>query len=86
MKVNHVKHNIPKAPEKKFNHTEKNKEVSKKEIPKGNDMSLKSLLPKDLNKKVKNPDTGREIKLKSALGYDKQSKVYKAAQSVIKNK
>jgi hypothetical protein len=86
MKVNHVKHNIPKAPEKKFNHTEKNKEVSKKETPKGNDMSLKSLLPKDLNKKVKNPDTGREIKLKSALGYDKQSKVYKAAQSVIKNK
>ena len=86
MKVNHVKHNIPKAPEKKFNHTEKNKEVSKKETPKGNDMSLKSLLPKDLNKKVKNPDTGREIKLKSALGYDKQSKVYKAAQSALKNK
>ena len=86
MKVSHVKHDIPKAPEKKFNHTQKEKEVSKKETPKSNDMSLKSLLPKDLDKKIKNPDTGRTIKVKSALGYNKQSKVYKAATNLIKKK
>ena len=49
-------------------------------------MSLKSLLPKSLNKTVKNPDTGRTIKVKSALGYDKQSKVYKAAANLVKKK
>ena len=42
-------------------------------------------LPKaDLNKTIKNPDTGRDIKLKSALHYDKDSKVYKSAISQIK--
>jgi hypothetical protein len=86
MKVSHVKHDIPKAPEKKFNHNEKEKEVSKKETPKSNDMSLKSLLPKDLNKTIKNPDTGRTIKIKSALGYDKKSKVFQAATNLIKKK
>jgi hypothetical protein len=86
MKVSHVKHDIPKAPEKKFNHTEKEKEVSKKETPKSNDMSLKSLLPKDLNKKIKNPDTGKMIKIKSALQYDKTSKAHKAAEFALKQK
>lgn len=86
MKVSHVKHDIPKAPEKKFNHTQKEKEVSKKETPKGNDMSLKSLLPKDLDKKIKNPDTGKMIKIKSALQYDKTSKAHKAAEFALKKK
>jgi hypothetical protein len=53
-----------------------------KKDEKPTDMSLKSLLPKT----IKNPDTGRNIKVKSALGYDKQSKVYKAAQNLIKKK
>ena len=47
-----------------------------------------TIVPKtDLNKTIKNPDTGRMIKIKSALGYDKKSKVYNAAkQSINKSK
>lgn len=86
MKVQHVKHEVPKAPEKTFNHSEKENMPTKKETPKGNDMSLKSLLPKDLDKKVKNPDTGKMIKLKTALGYEKDSKAFKAAQFALKKK
>jgi hypothetical protein len=67
MKVQHVKHEVPKAPEKTFNHSEKENMPTKKETPKGNDMSLKSLLPKDLDKKVKNPDTGKMIKIKNGI-------------------
>jgi hypothetical protein len=37
-----------------------------------------------LDKTIKNPDTGRDIKLKSALHYDKDSKVYRAAIGQIK--
>ena len=76
MKVQHVKHPTPKPPKKA--------DMKKDEKP--NDMSLKALLPKNLNQKVKNPDTGRTIKVKSALGYDKQSKVYKAAANLVKKK
>ena len=72
MSVQHVKHQTPKPP--------KSTNMKKDEKPK--DMSLKSLLPKT----IKNPDTGRTIKVKSALGYDKQSKVYKAASNLIKKK
>ena len=43
-------------------------------------------LEKDLDKKVKNPDTGKMIKLKTALGYEKDSKAYKAAQFALKQK
>jgi hypothetical protein len=84
MKVSHVKHDIPTPP--KQSNTEKDKEVSKKETPKGNDMSLKSLLPKDLDKKIKNPDTGKMIKIKSALQYDKTTKAHKAAEFALKQK
>jgi hypothetical protein len=46
---------------------------------------LTSMLPKsDLNKTVKNPETGRTIKVKSALKYDKKSPVYKAAEKIVK--
>jgi len=86
MKVQHVKHEVPKAPEKTFKHSEKENMPTKKQTPKGNDMSLKSLLPKDLDKKVKNPDTGKMIKLKTALGYEKDSKAYQAAQFALKKK
>jgi len=87
MKVQHVKHEVPKAPEKKFTHSEKEKEMpTKKEQPKGNNMSLKSLLPKDLDKKVKNPETGNMVKIKTALGYDKNKPAYKAAQFALKKK
>lgn len=86
MKVQHVKHETPTAPKNTFNHTEKEKEVSNKPQPKGNDMSLKSLLPKDLDKKIKNPETGKMIKVSSALKYDKDTKAYKAAQFALKKK
>jgi predicted DNA-binding antitoxin AbrB/MazE fold protein len=86
MKVSHVKHDVPAPPKQSDADMKKDKEVSKKETPKGNDMSLKSLLPKDLDKKVKNPDTGKMIKLKTALGYEKDSKAYKAAQFTLKKK
>jgi len=72
MSVKHVKHQTPKPP--------KSTNIKKDEKPK--DMGLKSLLPKT----IKNPDTGRNIQVKSALGYDKQSKVYKAAANLVKKK
>lgn len=86
MKVSHVKHDVPPMPKKSFKHSEKENMPTKKQTPKGNDMSLKSLLPKDLDKKVKNPDTGNMVKIKTALGYDKNTKAYKAAQFALKNK
>lgn len=76
MSVKHVQHPTPKPP--------KNVHMKKDEKP--NDMSLKSLLPKNLNKTIKNPDTGRTIKVKSALGYDKNTQVYKAAVNIAKKK
>jgi len=43
------------------------------------------MVPKSvLDKKVKNPDTGRQIKIISALGYDEKSAVYKAAANMLK--
>jgi hypothetical protein len=89
LKVRHVQHDIPAPPKQKddMNTQRKGKEVTKPKSPKGNDMSLKSLLPKkDLEKTIKNPDTGKMIKLKTALGYEKDSKAYKAAQFALKQK
>jgi len=57
----------------------------KKSEPKKDDMKLKSLIPAGiLDKTVKNPDTGKMIKVKSALKYDDTSKVKKAAKDMIK--
>jgi hypothetical protein len=48
---------------------------------------LKDMLPKTaLDQKIKNPETGRNIKVKSALEYDKDKPVYKAAIKLAKNK
>lgn len=50
-----------------------------------NPTQLKSLLPKGIaDKMVKNPETGKMIKVKSALKYDKESPVYKATVAMIK--
>ncbi len=84
LKVQHVKHTTPSAPKQTIIKNTKTDKPAEKQ--KSNGMSLKSLIPKDLNKKIKNPETGREIKVKSALGYDKQSKVYKAAANLVKKK
>ena len=58
-------------------------DMNKKSEP----IKLKSLLPKGVsNRMVKNPETGRSIKVTSALKYDKNSPVYKAAQQAIKKR
>jgi len=60
-------------------------EAEPKVEPKKDDMKLKSLLPKGiLDKTVKNPDTGKMIKVKSALKYDDNHKVKQAAKAMIK--
>ncbi len=87
LKVRHVQHDIPALPKNTLNQSKKDKDMpNKKSEPKSNDMSLKSLLPKDLDKKIKNPETGKMIKIKSALGYEKDTKAYKAAQFALKKK
>lgn len=76
--VQAVKNRLAKYPRVK----QKIQHVKSKELP---EPKPSIQLPKaDLDKTVKNPDTGRDIKLKSALHYDKDSKVYKAAISQIK--
>ena len=46
---------------------------------------LSSMIPAGaLDKRIKNPDTGRLIKVKTALGYDKTSPAYKTAFAAIK--
>jgi hypothetical protein len=59
--------------------------ITPKVEPKKDDMKLKSLLPKGiLDKTVKNPDTGKMIKVKSALKYDDDAQVKQAAKVMIK--
>ncbi len=63
---------------------EKKKEVEPKKDLSPKDSKLVSNLPKDIaNKMVKNPQTGRDIKVSSALKYDDKSPVYKAATSLV---
>jgi hypothetical protein len=60
-------------------------EAEPKVEPKKDDMKLKSLLPKGiLDKTIKNPDTGKMIKVKSALKYDDDAQVKQAAKVMIK--
>jgi hypothetical protein len=86
LKVRHVQHDIPTPPKQKddMKSQQKGKEATTFKRGNSNDMSLKSLLPKDLEKTIKNPETGRMIKIKSALGYDEKSKVFQAAQRTLK--
>lgn len=87
LKVKHVQHTMPAIPKQVDTKSDKKKnEPTKLNRASGNDTKLKSLLPKDLDKKVKNPDTGKMIKLKTALGYEKDSKAFKAAQFALKKK
>jgi phosphoglycolate phosphatase-like HAD superfamily hydrolase len=82
LKVRTVRHEMPAMPNMVSKEDDKNKAKSSTDISK-----LKSMMPKSvLDKKVKNPDTGRQIKVTSALGYDKDSQVYKAAASLLKRK
>jgi hypothetical protein len=86
LKVRHVQHDVPSAPKNDKSFNKKKEEPTKKSDMKGNDMSLKSLLPKDLDKTIKNPETGKMIKIKSALHYDKNTPAFKAAQFALKKK
>ena len=79
LKVRTVRHEHPAMP--KMVGKEDNKE---KTVTPSVD-KLKSMVPKSvLDKKVKNPETGRQIKVTSALGYDKNTQVYKAAANMLK--
>lgn len=81
MKVQHVKHEVPKPPSQ----TNTKNDNMKTDKSNSNINKLSSLLPKkDLEKKIKNPETGNMIKVKTALGYDKSTNVYKVAQQAIK--
>jgi hypothetical protein len=63
----------------------KAEEPKKADTSKKDDMSLKSLVPKGiLDKTVKNPKTGRDIKVKTALSYGKASPAYGAAVNMVK--
>ena len=88
LKVRHVQHETPSAPpQDKIKGGKKEKDFIKTKPMANNDMRLKNLLPKtDLEKKIKNPDTGKMIKLGSALKYDKDTKAFKAAQFALKKK
>ena len=88
LKVRHVQHETPAAPpQDKIKGGKKEKDFIKAKPMANNDMRLKNLLPKtDLEKKIKNPDTGKMIKLGSALKYDKNTKAFKAAQFALKKK
>jgi hypothetical protein len=78
LKVRTVRHEHPAMPH--MIGKEDDKKTTTADVTK-----LKSMVPKTiLDKKVKNPDTGREIKITSALGYDKKSPVYKTAANMIK--
>lgn len=83
LRAQHVKHEIPPAPNQS-----KKTDIFGKELDGGADISkLKSMIPKDiLDKTVKNPDTGQDIKVRSALSYDKKSSAYRAAVGMIKRK
>jgi hypothetical protein len=87
LKVKHVQHTTPALPKQNDkSSTQSKNEPTKSNDMKGNDMKLKSLLPKDLEKKIKNPETGKMIKVTSALKYNKDTKAYKAAQFALKKK
>jgi hypothetical protein len=63
---------------------EKKKEVEPMKDLSPKDSKLTSNLPKDIaNKTVRNPQTGKNIKVTSALKYDDKSPVYKAATSLV---
>ena len=82
LKVQQVKHEVATAPKSQYDHTKKEDTKASADVKK-----LKSMVPNSvLDKKVKNPETGRQIKVTSALGYDKKSPVYRAAADMIKGK
>jgi len=59
-------------------------QVKEKDTPKTGATSTKQTRLKDLlTHKIKNPQTGREILVKSALGYSKESPVRRAAMNYI---
>jgi len=62
----------------------KAEEPKKVNTPKVTNSKLTANLPKDIaNKMVRNPKTGRDIKVTSALKYDTKSPVHKAATSLV---
>jgi hypothetical protein len=59
-------------------------EPKKVDAPKISNSKLTANLPTDIaNKTVRNPKTGKNIKVTSALKYDTKSPVHKAATSLV---
>ncbi len=88
-KIQHVVHNG--KPFDQRNNTSTSKQSDEKPpIPKTDWEEFKNKSPKEkksiLDKTIKNSDTGRNIKISSALNYDKQKDVYKAALRYLKTK
>jgi hypothetical protein len=52
----------------------------------GKSLRLKPIVQSILNKKVRNPETGKDIQIRSALQYDKKSPVFQAAKTMLKKK
>ena len=82
LRVQHVKYEVPPPP------NQAKKDIFNRGVSGTTDIKkLKSMLPKGvLDKTIKNPETGRDIKVKSALGYDQKSSVYKAATGMLKRR
>jgi len=78
-KIQHVKskeHDVPTPTQQQYGQSSQKWHDFFKKTPKERDAIL--------NKKIKNPDTNKDIKIASALRYDKDSKVYKVAiQQII---
>jgi hypothetical protein len=67
-----------------FAHKKAEKKVEPKKVVTPKASKLTANLPKDIaDKMVKNPETGRDIKVTSALKYDTKSPVHKAATSLV---
>lgn len=88
-KIQHVVHNGKPFDQRNSNTSSKQSD-EKPPIPKTDWEEFKKKSPKEkksiLDKTIKNTDTGRNIKISSALNYDKQKDVYKAALRYLKTK
>lgn len=63
----------------------KSNQGSFKQFNRSAETRLTNLVPKHIaDKKIKNPETGRLIKIKSALGYDNSEPVNKIAKKIVK--
>jgi 8-oxo-dGTP diphosphatase len=76
---------IKTSPEpKKSSDKETKKDIFGNDVKDAKKIDIKDIPKKDLEKKIKNPDTDKMIKVQSALNYDDSKKVYQAALNMLK--